>query len=199
MTLSHRPLASLSDFLHHILKHSRTTHSTLQLAVFYLLRVRARIRQRIRDDVYVACGRRMFLAALICSHKFLQDKSFKNSAWSKLSGLGVPEVNRAERVMLQLLDYKLYVQRETYHQWVSMLQTHLKLRPAGVWERMDDAQTSKQPITIPTMLLSHHQRHDPGLWDAHARGNLAFPHSSELWPSLTPRSWHTQCQAQTPL
>jgi hypothetical protein len=69
----------------------------------------------------------MFLAALICAHKFLQDKTYKNSAWSKVSGLDVSEINHAEKVMLQLLDYQLFVKKETYDQWVSMLQTHLHI------------------------------------------------------------------------
>ncbi|ORY93192.1 cyclin-domain-containing protein [Syncephalastrum racemosum] len=121
-----RPVANLSTFLHHILKHSRTTHSTLQLAIFYLFRIRPRVLERRHDDVYISCGRRMFLAALICAHKFLQDKTYKNSAWSKVSGLSVHEVNHAEKVMLQLLDWALYVKKDTYDQWIAMLQQHLQ-------------------------------------------------------------------------
>lgn len=123
-----RPIANLNTFLHHILKHSRTTHSTLQLAIFYLFRIRPRVLERRHEDVYIACGRRMFLAALICAHKFLQDKTYKNSAWSKVSGLGVAEVNHAEKVMLHLLDWSLFVKKDTYDQWIVMLQTHLKQR-----------------------------------------------------------------------
>ncbi|KAI9494478.1 cyclin-domain-containing protein, partial [Zychaea mexicana] len=127
-TSNNRPIANLNTFLHHILKHSRTTHSTLQLAIFYLFRIRPRVLERRNDDVYISCGRRMFLAALICAHKFLQDKTYKNSAWSKVSGLSVPEINHAERVMLQLLDWSLYVKKDTYDQWILMLQNHLKFR-----------------------------------------------------------------------
>ncbi|KAI9310633.1 cyclin-domain-containing protein, partial [Dichotomocladium elegans] len=134
-----RPIANLNTFLHHILKHSRTTHSTLQLAIFYLFRIRPRVIEQRNaittanstdvnygSDVYIGCGRRMFLAALICAHKFLQDKTYKNSAWSKVSGLSVAEVNHAERVMLQLLDWSLYVRKDTYDRWIMMLQRHLK-------------------------------------------------------------------------
>lgn len=122
-----KPIADLNTFLHHILKHSRTTHSTLQLAIFYLFRIRSRVQEKRNDDVYISCGRRMFLAALISAHKYLQDKTYKNSAWSKVSGLNVGEINHAEKVMLQLLDYRLYVKKDTYDQWILMLQTHLKV------------------------------------------------------------------------
>ncbi|KAI7862497.1 cyclin PHO80-like protein, partial [Spinellus fusiger] len=112
-------VASLTAFLRHILQYSRTTHSTLQLALFYLLRARTNI-QTSRNSV-TSCGRRMFLAALICAHKYLQDKTYKNSAWSKVSGLKVVHVNMAEKLMLQLLDWQLHVKKETYEQWLSML------------------------------------------------------------------------------
>lgn len=127
-----KPIADLNTFLHHILKHSRTTHSTLQLAIFYLFRIRSRVQEKRNDDVYISCGRRMFLASLIAAHKYLQDKTYKNSAWSKVSGLNVQEINHAEKVMLQLLDYRLYVKKDTYDQWILMLQTHLKVTPSNL-------------------------------------------------------------------
>jgi hypothetical protein len=124
-----KPIADLHTFLHHILKHSRTTHSTLQLAIFYLFRIRSRVQQKSQEDIYISCGRRMFLAALISAHKYLQDKTYKNSAWSKVSGLNVQEINHAEKVMLELLDYRLHVKKDTFDQWLMMLQSHLKLVP----------------------------------------------------------------------
>ncbi|KAK4517703.1 uncharacterized protein ATC70_001044 [Mucor velutinosus] len=141
-TGNNKPIADLNTFLHHILKHSRTTHSTLQLAIFYLFRIRSRVQEKRNDDVYVSCGRRMFLAALISAHKYLQDKTYKNSAWSKVSGLNVQEINHAEKVMLQLLDYRLYVKKDTYDQWIMMLQTHLKVNPTT---------TSTAATATPTM------------------------------------------------
>lgn len=71
----------------------------------------------------------MFLAALISAHKFLQDKTYKNTAWSKVSGLNVKEINHAEKILLELLDYRLFVKKDTYDRWIVMLQTHLKLQP----------------------------------------------------------------------
>jgi hypothetical protein len=69
----------------------------------------------------------MFLAALITAHKFLQDKTYKNTAWSKVSGLGVLEITRAEKIMLQSLDYNLYVKKHIYDQWIGMLQQHIQM------------------------------------------------------------------------
>ncbi|KAI8067653.1 cyclin-domain-containing protein [Gilbertella persicaria] len=141
---NHKPIADLNTFLHHILKHSRTTHSTLQLAIFYLFRIRSRVQEKKNDDAYVSCGRRMFLAALISAHKYLQDKTYKNSAWSKVSGLNVQEINHAEKVMLQLLDYRLFVNKNTYDQWILMLQTHLKVNSFTFYGHEHQVQIQKQ-------------------------------------------------------
>ncbi|CAO3633086.1 unnamed protein product [Mucor fragilis] len=113
---NNKPIADLNTFLHHILKHSRTTHSTLQLAIFYLFRIRSRVQEK--ETTMSMC-------------LYLQDKTYKNSAWSKVSGLNVQEINHAEKVMLQLLDYRLYVKKDTYDQWIMMLQTHLKVNPTA--------------------------------------------------------------------
>lgn len=119
--------ASLMTFLQHILKHSRTTHSTLQLALFYLFRIRPRMstvleQLPIKDRPYVLCGRRMFLASLISAHKYLQDKTYKNKAWTQISGLPVEQINHAERIFLCLLDYQLYIKKDTYDHWLQLVQ-----------------------------------------------------------------------------
>lgn len=159
---THKPIADFHTFLHHILKHSRTTHSTLQLAIFYLFRIRSRVQQRTSDDVYISCGRRMFLAALISAHKYLQDKTYKNSAWSKVSGLNVQEINHAEKVMLELLDYRLHVKKETFDQWMMMLQSHLKvIHPVSLQQHVPAVQVAHHPQQKPANVLERAQQSLP--------------------------------------
>jgi hypothetical protein len=67
---------------------------------------------KTRDPVL--CGRRMFLAALICASKFLQDRTYSNRAWSKISSLPVQEINVNEKAFLELLGYNLYVDADLY-------------------------------------------------------------------------------------
>lgn len=55
------------------------------------------------------CPRRSFLAALILASKFLQDKSYSNRAWAKLSGLPAREISRCERGLGRALDWRLWV------------------------------------------------------------------------------------------
>jgi hypothetical protein len=108
-------------FVRHLLKRSRATRSTLQLAIFYLFRIRPHIAKRSQFDPIVKCGRRMFLAALICAHKYLYDNTFTNASWAKISKLPVKEINIAERSLLEMLDYRLFVSTELYQKFESQL------------------------------------------------------------------------------
>ncbi|KAI8328790.1 cyclin-domain-containing protein, partial [Chlamydoabsidia padenii] len=125
-------IVPLRCFIQQVLKRSRTTYSTLQTAFFYLFRARPAIlhhldQSTLRDtnDAYIHCGRRMFLASLVVAAKFVQDKTYRNSAWAQAAGLPVKEINTAERVFLNLLNYRLYVAQTTFDQWHELLHTHV--------------------------------------------------------------------------
>lgn len=152
-----------------VLRRSRTSCSTLQIALYYLHQSRREIREivsRAKEgkeefqelernfkagqdypsppsspvdsfDRYAAllevqvspllCGRRMFLASLICASKFLQDRNYSNKAWAKISGLGIVEINSNERAFLRLVGYQLFVGSENYHQCTFFLFTFVTL------------------------------------------------------------------------
>ncbi|CAO0793300.1 unnamed protein product [Mucor circinelloides] len=116
-----QPVVNTQAFVRHLLKRSRATRSTLQLAIFYLFRIRPHIAKRSQFDPIVKCGRRMFLAALICAHKYLYDNTFTNASWAKISKLPVKEINGAERSLLEMLDYRLFVSTELYQKFESQL------------------------------------------------------------------------------
>lgn len=78
---------------------------------------------------YILCNRRIFLASTMVSSKFLQDRTFSNRAWSKISGLNVQELGRVERRLLKSLDYDLNVQESTWIRWTNFLKSHWKARP----------------------------------------------------------------------
>lgn len=103
---------ALRTYLREVLKRSQTGWTTAQMAVQYLFQTQRAIRrhlQRHRGASIVCCARRMFLAALIVASKFVQDKTYRNSAWATIARLPVREVNLAERVFLDLCQYRLYV------------------------------------------------------------------------------------------
>ncbi|KAI8141317.1 hypothetical protein BJV82DRAFT_489500, partial [Fennellomyces sp. T-0311] len=128
----------LRTFIQEVLKRSRTTYSTLQTALFYLFRARPAIITQLYEravdqrgypywqDAYISCGRRMFLASLVIASKFVQDKTYRNSAWAKIAGLPVAEINAAERIFLELIDYRLYIAQSTFEQWHHLLHMHVE-------------------------------------------------------------------------
>ncbi|KAG0146820.1 hypothetical protein CROQUDRAFT_495919 [Cronartium quercuum f. sp. fusiforme G11] len=109
-------IQSLLYFIKEVLRRSRTNPNTLKIGLFYLHQARRLIRDRLAlaeeseplDDP-VLSGRKMFLAALMCASKYLQDCNFSNRAWAKISGLPIQDVNANERVFLTLVDYRLHV------------------------------------------------------------------------------------------
>jgi hypothetical protein len=133
-----QPVVNTHAFVRHLLKRSRATRSTLQLAIFYLFRIRPYIAKRSQYDPIVKCGRRMFLAALICAHKYLYDNTFTNASWAKISKLPVKEINGAERALLEMLDYRLYVSTELYQKFESQLREAMPSHVA--------ISTNKRPI-----------------------------------------------------
>ena len=83
---------------------------------------RARLAELVDAQTHRAlCGRRMFLSAVICASKFLQDRNYSNRAWAKISGLPLAEVNANERVFLQLSQFNLYLSDVDFRRWTERL------------------------------------------------------------------------------
>lgn len=123
-------IMSTARFIREILKRSRATYSMLQLALFYIFRIKKlifeRLQQPLANNELVCCGRRMFLAALMVASKYLNDKNYRNKTWAKIASLDVAEINATEVVFLRLIDYQLYVSKPLYDKWVSLLHDHIQ-------------------------------------------------------------------------
>lgn len=116
-------------FVKTLLQLSRTRHSTLLIAIFYLFRIKPRLQKSlafssVEDRRYLICGRRMFLVSLLLACKYQNDVTPKNSVWARASGLPVAQINHAERLFLGLLDYQLFISKESYEQWTTLVERH---------------------------------------------------------------------------
>ncbi|KAI8323678.1 hypothetical protein GQ54DRAFT_250674, partial [Martensiomyces pterosporus] len=67
------------------------------------------------------CGRRMFVAALISASKFMFDRTYSNRAWNKITKLPLAQISDMERAFLDMIDYRLYVDRSTYEKFHRLL------------------------------------------------------------------------------
>ncbi|KAJ5194494.1 hypothetical protein N7472_006960 [Penicillium cf. griseofulvum] len=127
----------LHTFIQETLRRSRTSYSTLQVALYYLIKIKPHVpthdftKEQPRDQSplrAMQCGRRMFLAALILASKYLQDRSYSARAWSKISGLNTLEINQNELMFLKAVGWRLHIDEATFQRWTDLV---LKLTPGA--------------------------------------------------------------------
>ena len=133
--LGGKNLIGLRTFIQEVLKRSKTSYSTLQVALYYLVLIKSCIPRldftmEQSEESHAAramqCGRRMFLAALILASKYLQDRNYSARAWSKISGLKVSEINTNEMAFVTAVDWKLHVPEPLFQRWTDVV---LKFSP----------------------------------------------------------------------
>ncbi|EAW08910.1 putative G1/S-specific cyclin Pcl5 [Aspergillus clavatus NRRL 1] len=128
----------LRTFIQETLRRSRTSYSTLQVALYYLIKIKEHVprpdatqEQQSRSKPVcraMQCGRRMFLAALILASKYLQDRNYSARAWSKISGLNTAEINQNELMFLEAVGWRLHVPEATFQRWTDIV---LKYTPGA--------------------------------------------------------------------
>ncbi|KAI5816546.1 hypothetical protein BZA77DRAFT_56641 [Pyronema omphalodes] len=122
----------LRTFIQETLRRSRTSYSTLQVALYYLIVIRPHLPVLNTDcsglstsEIQLVrakqCGRRMFLAALILASKYLQDRNYSARAWSKISGLSIQEINVNEMAFLKAIDWKLHISEAVFQKWTDLV------------------------------------------------------------------------------
>ncbi|MCJ1359941.1 MAG: hypothetical protein MMC33_009944 [Icmadophila ericetorum] len=128
--LGGKNLIGLRTFIQEVLKRSKTSYSTLQVALYYLILIKPFIpRQDFTmeqpEDSHACramqCGRRMFLAALILASKYLQDRNYSARAWSKISGLKVHEINTNEMAFVTAVNWNLHVPEPVFQRWTDVV------------------------------------------------------------------------------
>ncbi|KAF2465982.1 uncharacterized protein BDR25DRAFT_318114 [Lindgomyces ingoldianus] len=135
---SGRGVLPLRTFIQETLRRSRTSYSTLQVALYYLILIKAHVPKHDftmeqPEDVAslraLQCGRRMFLAALILASKYLQDRNYSARAWSKISGLKVCEINTNEMAFLAAVNWKLHITDPVWERWQEIVLRHTPSNP----------------------------------------------------------------------
>jgi PHO85 cyclin-5 len=121
---------TLRTYIQEILKRTKTSFSTLQVALFYILLVKAHVpfvdftQEQPRDMSAIrgfGCGRRMFLSAIILASKYLQDRNYSSKAWSKITSLPVEEINANETAFLKAVQWKLHIPESKFDRWQHIL------------------------------------------------------------------------------
>ncbi|PHH82026.1 hypothetical protein CDD82_7282 [Ophiocordyceps australis] len=133
--LGTKAVLPLRTFIQETLRRSRTSYSTLQVALYYLILVKPHVRASQHalsldqnpersPKRALHCGRRMFLAALILASKYLQDRNYSARAWSKISGLNTVEINQNELAFLLAVNWELHVPDSIFLRWTGIVLKH---------------------------------------------------------------------------
>ncbi|WFD26826.1 PHO85 cyclin-5 [Malassezia nana] len=93
----------------------------------------------------------MFLAAIVVASKFLQDRTYSNRTWAKISGLSPREIEQLERIFLRTIQYNLYVNEAQWTAWtreLTLQRLHIKLpcMPQESGEVSDQVATKSSAI-----------------------------------------------------
>lgn len=130
-------LIGLRTFVQEVLRRSKTSYSTLQVALYYLVLIQSCLPRHDftmeqHEDSQACramqCGRRMFLSSLILASKYLQDRNFSARAWSKISGLKACEINMNEIAFLTAVNWKLHIPEPVFQRWTDVV---LKYSPSS--------------------------------------------------------------------
>ncbi|PGG95536.1 hypothetical protein AJ80_09945 [Polytolypa hystricis UAMH7299] len=173
-TLGCKGVLPLRTFIQETLRRSRTSYSTLQVALYYLILIKPHVpkhdftMEQPRDwpcSRSMQCGRRMFLAALILASKYLQDRNYSARAWSKISGLNTAEINQNEMAVLEAVQWKLHISEPVYLRWADIVLKYTS-PPGGAPNGEGLCWQNIIPVLTPALdtveLGFGHQRSSPG-------------------------------------
>ncbi|KAF8756418.1 g1 s-specific cyclin [Rhizoctonia solani] len=127
------PAGSMRWFLSELFKRAALPGLIIRVAAGYVLRCRAAINRamqsvalknkllatipgvllppadRTPQERVLTDARRVFLAALVLACKFVFDKPYDNRSWSLISGLGSRDIGECERVVGDVLGWRLWI------------------------------------------------------------------------------------------
>lgn len=117
----------IQSMLYNVFVASRLSHSVLLAGLLYLLRFRYLLikhRKMLRRQLDVHSPSLMFvlfLASITLASKFHLDSTIYNRRWSETSGISTSTINRAEAMILEVIEFKLTINKDTFNDWVAFL------------------------------------------------------------------------------
>jgi hypothetical protein len=105
-------MSSLNYYCKRLLEYTCCSKSCFVVALLYLLRIAERHPVFEPNDYNV---HRLICTSVVLAAKFMEDQSYSNVHYARVGGIEtLEEMNKLETLMLQALDYRLYVTKEGY-------------------------------------------------------------------------------------
>jgi len=102
----------------------------------------------------------LIFAAMILSSKYLDDNSYCNTAWVKLTDKTLDEVSELEREFLMSLDYRFYISIEEWKEWNSWINHFRILLDAGMSSAVENQSSLSCMITVPSQSSQYCQNNN---------------------------------------
>lgn len=67
---------------------------------------------------------RFMIVAIMISIKYYDDEYYKNEYYAKVGGLSLKEINDLEFEFLELLNYELFIEKETFEMYEEKLKLY---------------------------------------------------------------------------
>lgn len=121
-------------FISAILRPARLPKATVLLALQYMTDQESK--QSLQFDM-----KPLLCIPFMVASKFLDDQTFRNQSWAKVSGIGLLELDTMERIWLSHRSFNLYVDLDTnpdYATWQTRWLVHDSIRKQSEQSRHDD-------------------------------------------------------------
>jgi len=115
---SRPPPISLRDYLARFTGFMGCSHECYVLSFAYIDRL---LQRNPAVTVSPRSCHRMLACSLVLAAKFQDDTFYSNKFYAKIAGLSLQEMNKLERRMLELLDYRLVVDLEEFESYRRLL------------------------------------------------------------------------------
>ncbi|KAG2736286.1 hypothetical protein G9P44_000376 [Scheffersomyces stipitis] len=117
----------LRFFIIEVLRRSKTSIQSLQLACYYMFKL-VKDEKDVASDVHLKDYKKLFLGLVILSSKFNQDCNYSFKTWLKICGIkeddqksNLKTLREVEIKCLGLLNYELYLNGLAYENWCNIL------------------------------------------------------------------------------
>ena len=111
-----------SMYIEDIVKYTKTSFSIFQLSIMYMLRY-IQQKSNIKINEYD-----LFMSCIIIAQKYYNDYCYYNIDIAKKFGIPNEIINKNEKIVLNVLQYDLYVNENTYKKWNKMIYEKDRIR-----------------------------------------------------------------------
>jgi len=173
-------LAKFTTFVTNVITRAEVTMGTILGTLVYIDRAKPHLHIALEEWAH----ERVFLGALICASKYLNDSTLKNVHWALCTGVfGKRDVGRIEREFLDVLDFELNVAEDdflSHHEGLMAVSRHRRPARTFIHKQSSPRPPVAQCAPVPELDPSSPESSSPA--SASPRTPLTFASPAYLPP-----------------